>query len=95
MYCRPRLGKYSYCILHKTSPGFTVRVRFMVFNATSNNISVISCMHGGQFYWWRKTRVPGENHRPLNQNIYLIKHVSAETMINEQILQSETNGQCA
>jgi hypothetical protein len=24
----------------------------MVFNATFNNISVISC--GGQFYWWRK-----------------------------------------
>jgi ankyrin repeat protein len=28
-----------------------VRVRVMVFNATFNNISVISW---GQFYWWRK-----------------------------------------
>ena len=26
-------------------------VRVMVFNATLNNISVISC---GQFYWWWK-----------------------------------------
>jgi cytochrome b561 len=26
------------------------KVGFMVFNATFNNISVISC---GQFYWWR------------------------------------------
>jgi hypothetical protein len=25
----------------------------MVFNATFNNISVISCL-GGHFYWWRK-----------------------------------------
>ena len=28
-------------------------VRFMVFNVTFSNISVIS-WHGGQFYWWRK-----------------------------------------
>jgi hypothetical protein len=37
-------------------------VWFMVFNATLNNISVIS--------WWsvllvEETRVPGENHRPV------------------------------
>ena len=37
-------------------------VRFMVFNATFNNISAIS--------WWsvllvEKTRVPGENHHPV------------------------------
>jgi hypothetical protein len=36
--------------------------RVMVFNATFNNISVIS--------WWsvllmEETRVPGENHRPV------------------------------
>ena len=28
-------------------------VRFMMFNTTLNNISVI--YHGGQFYWWRKS----------------------------------------
>jgi hypothetical protein len=38
------------------------RVRVMVFNATFNNISVIS--------WWsvllvEETRVPGQNHRPV------------------------------
>ena len=49
------------------------KVRIMVFNATFNNISVIS--------WWsvlllEETRVPGENHRPaashlqtLSQNV--------------------------
>ena len=30
--------------------------RFMVFNATFNNISVI--YHGGQFYKWRKPESP-------------------------------------
>ena len=40
----------------------TVRLRFMVFNATFNNISVIS--------WWsvllvEELGVPGENHRPF------------------------------
>jgi hypothetical protein len=38
------------------------RFRFMVFNATFNNISVIS--------WWqvllvKETGIPGENHRPV------------------------------
>ena len=32
-----------------------VRVRIMVFNATFNNISVISW---GQFCWWRKQEFP-------------------------------------
>jgi hypothetical protein len=31
-------------------------VRVMVFDATFNNISVIL------LYWWRKKRVPPENH---------------------------------
>ena len=38
----------------------TSGVRVVVLNATFNNISVISC----QFYWWRKTVIPGENHWP-------------------------------
>jgi len=33
----------------------SVRVRVMVFNATFNNISVISWR---QFYWWRKSEYP-------------------------------------
>ena len=42
-------------------------VWFMVFNATVNNISVIS--------WWsvllvKETGVPGENHRPVADKIY-------------------------
>jgi len=43
-------------------PSNIERVRVMVFNATSNNISAIS--------WWsvslvEETGVPGENHRPI------------------------------
>jgi hypothetical protein len=34
---------------------YVVIVCLMVFNATFNNISVIS---GGQFYWWRKPKDP-------------------------------------
>jgi hypothetical protein len=43
--------------------------RFMVFNATFNNISVIT--------WWsgllvKETGVLGENHRPVTDNLYHI-----------------------
>ena len=46
----------KYLVLHR----YTVKVKVMVFNATFNNISVIS--------WWlvilvEQTRVPGENQR--------------------------------
>jgi hypothetical protein len=50
-------------------PSFSVR--FMVFNATSNNMSAIS---------WRsvllvdETRVPGENHRPATDHWQIWSH---------------------
>jgi len=47
------------------------RVRVMVFNATFNNISVIS--------WWsvlfeEETAVPGENHRPVASHWQTLSH---------------------
>ena len=48
-----------------------VRVIAMVFNATFNNISVIS--------WWsvllvEETGVPGENHRPITRHWQTLSH---------------------
>ena len=47
------------------------RFRFMVFNATFNNISVIS--------WWqvllvKETGIPGENHRPVASHWQTLSH---------------------
>ena len=54
----------------------------MVFNNTFNNISVILWQ---SFYWWRKTGVPREGHRPaashwqtLSRNIYQVCSVFLE-----------------
>jgi len=46
-------------------PGLYVRIvklRFVVFNVTFNNISVISWL---SVLLVEETRVPGENHRPV------------------------------
>jgi hypothetical protein len=40
---------------HSTYKAYSIRVRVIVFNATFNNISVISWR---QFYWWRKLEYP-------------------------------------
>ena len=29
---------------------------------------------GGQFYWWRKSGVPGENHRPVDRHCQSLSH---------------------
>jgi hypothetical protein len=44
---------FNYSMLQGCASKSVLRVRVMVFNATFNNISVIS-WRGGQFYWWRK-----------------------------------------
>ena len=48
-------------------------VRVMVFDATFNNISVLS---GGQFYWWRKPpdEYPGKT-TDLSQAIDKLYHI--------------------
>jgi len=45
---------------------FWLRFRFMVFNATFNNISVISWR---SVFLVEETRVPGENHRPVASHL--------------------------
>jgi hypothetical protein len=47
------------------------RVRFMVFNATFNNISVISWQ---SVLLVQETRVPGENHRPVACHWQTLSH---------------------
>jgi hypothetical protein len=44
---------------------------FMVFNATFNNISVISCL---SISLVEETEVPGENHRPVASHWQTLSH---------------------
>jgi hypothetical protein len=67
----------------QTAVGF----RFMMFNATFNNISVIS---------WRsvllvkETGVPGENHRPVASHGQILSHnVISSTSRHQQYLNSQ------
>jgi hypothetical protein len=61
---------YAFLLTYLVSHRYRVKVRVMVFNATFNNISVIS--------WWlvilvEDTRVPGEHHRlsQVSDKLYL------------------------
>jgi hypothetical protein len=58
------------------------KVNVMVFNATFNNISVIS--------WWsvllvEETRVPGKNHRPAAGHWQTLSHVVSSTWVGFEL----------
>ena len=60
---------------------FGLGLGFMVFNATFNNISVIS--------WWsvllaEETRIPGENHRPVESDWQALSHNAVHRDLNSQ-----------
>jgi hypothetical protein len=48
---------------------FIFRVRGVVFNATFNNISVISWL---SVLWVEETGVPEENHRPVVSHLQIL-----------------------
>ena len=61
-------------------------VWFMVFNATFNNISVIS-RHSVLLV--EETGIPGENHRPVASHLQTLSHIVSSTPRNEQGLNSQ------
>jgi hypothetical protein len=77
LYCLTDINIYlleligTWLLFIKCCNWFRFGFRFMVFNATFNNISVIS---------WRsvllveETGVPGENHRPIASNWQTLSH---------------------
>jgi hypothetical protein len=56
---------------------FWLRVRIMVFNATFNNISVISL---GSVYWWRKPEYP-EKTTDLPHGTDQLYHIHVHIML--------------
>ena len=55
--------------------------RFILFNATFNNISLYrDC----QFYWWRKTEYPEKNNRPVASHCQTLSHNVSTTPCHER-----------
>jgi hypothetical protein len=86
IHWRPRQGKYSYCILHKISPGVSVRVRFMVFNAGKlvwlKEIflqCIIVLRYVVNTYLWESTKVKKSIYSNIT-NVYFVMNNNSSAM---------------
>ena len=64
--------------------GYKIRFRFIAFNATFNNISVLSWQ---SVLLVEETRVQGENHRPV-ENTLSHKALIAQVVVNSTTIRS-------
>jgi hypothetical protein len=58
---------------------FVYRLRFMVFNATFNNISVISWR---SVLFMKETGGPGENHQPVATHLQTLSHDVVSSVVS-------------
>ena len=88
MYDRPYMIKHTHNLNNIEKKNTGVRVMVMVFNATFNNISVLSCRSD---LLVDETGVTGENQRPCRKSrtnfitYYCIEYTSSERDSNSQL----------